>query len=242
MRNPIVNFLLLAILLLETACLAQHSDGPPKTTAARTDTVKHGLIEKGVKIDSLSVERTDSIGWVFVQGGPTGDFSISKTEITFAQYDEFCEASGYPKPDDNGWGRGKRPVINVNLSDAHAFCTWLSAKTGENIQLPDEHEWEFAAQGGKKGGGFVYSGNNKPDGVAWYAGNSVLKTHDVASKQPNELGIYDMSGNVWEWCGNSGAIRGGCWHDKDKYCRISNRFDNDPAVRSIYIGFRIVKK
>ncbi|MGA9405611.1 MAG: SUMF1/EgtB/PvdO family nonheme iron enzyme [Bacteroidota bacterium] len=182
------------------------------------------------------------VDWVFVQGGPTGDFRISKTEITFAQYDEFCNATGYTKPGDNNWGRGKRPVINVNVADAKAFCAWLSKETGKGIRLPEENEWEFAAKGGKKSNGYIYSGSNKLDDVGWYAGNSEFKTHEVDTKKSNELGIYDMSGNVWEWCGDSGAIRGGCWHDNDRYCRISGRFDNNPDVRSSYIGFRILQK
>jgi formylglycine-generating enzyme required for sulfatase activity len=241
-KNSIMKFLLLAMFLTGSAAPAQNLYSLQQATTAYTDTNKPALHEKGIKSDSLSVQSIDSLRWVLVLGGAAGDFSISETEITFAQYDEFCEASGYRKPDDNGWGRGRLPVINVNLFDAQAFCRWLSAKTGEKIRLPDESEWEFAAKGGKKSGGYLYSGSNKPDGVAWHAGNSDLKTHEVGTKQPNELGIYDMSGNVWEWCGNSGAIRGGCWHDKDKYCRISNRFDNDPTVRSSYTGFRIVKK
>ena len=158
------------------------------------------------------------------------------------QYDEFCNATGYTKPGDNNWGRGKRPVINVNVLDAKSFCAWLSKETGKSIRLPEENEWEFAAKGGKKSNGYIYSGSNKLDDVGWYAGNSELKTHEVGTKKPNELGIYDMSGNVWEWCGDSGAICGGCWHDNDRYCRISGRFDNNPDVRSSYIGFRILQK
>ncbi len=218
-----------------------HEVSPGKNLSIRWEPQLEGVSLTGWKV-SLSAKAGIGIDWVFVQGGPRGDFRISKTEVTFAQFDEFCSATGYTKPDDNDWGRGKRPVINVNVVDANAFCKWISKETGKTIQLPEENEWEFAAKGGKKSNGYFYSGSNKLDDVGWYAGNSEVKTHEVGTKKPNELGIYDMSGNVWEWCGNSGAIRGGCWHDNDRYCRISDRFDNNPDVRSPYIGFRILQK
>ena len=99
--------------------------------------------------------------------------------MTFAQFDEFCSAAGYAKPDDNAWGRGNRPVINVNVVDAKAFCQWLSKETGKSIRLPEESEWEFAAKGGKKSNGYIFSGSNKLDTVGWYSGNSDFKTHEV---------------------------------------------------------------
>ena len=218
-----------------------HEVSPGMGLSIRWDPQLEGVSLTGWKI-SLSAKAEMSIDWVLVQGGPAGDFRISKTEVTFAQYDEFCSATGYTKPDDNNFGRGERPVININVSDAKAFCKWLSKKTGKGIRLPEENEWEFAAKGGKKSNGYIFSGSNKLDDVGWYAGNSDLKTQGVGTKKPNELGIYDMSGNVWEWCGNSGVIRGGCWHDKEIYCKVSARFDNNPDVRSPYIGFRILQK
>lgn len=218
-----------------------HEVSPGKNLSIQWEPQAEGVSLAGLKI-SLTAKAGIGIDWIFVQSGPTGDFRISKAEVTFAQFDEFCSAAGYAKPDDNAWGRGNRPVINVNVVDAKAFCQWLSKETGKSIRLPEESEWEFAAKGGKKSNGYIFSGSNKLDTVGWYSGNSDFKTHEVCTKKPNELGICDMSGNVWEWCGNSGAIRGGCWHDNDKYCRISGRFDNNLDVRSPYIGFRVLQK
>jgi formylglycine-generating enzyme required for sulfatase activity len=176
-----------------------------------------------------------------VQGGPTGDFNISATEVTFDQFDDFCDAAGYDKPKAD-FGRGKQPVINVNIDDAIAFCNWLSKETETLIRLPEENEWEFAAKGGNKSNGYTYSGNNFVGDVAWYGDNSESKAHKVATKKPNELGIYDMSGNVWEWCGTSGAGRGGSWNFKGRECRASSRYDFDPDLRLNYNGFRIIQK
>jgi hypothetical protein len=200
-----------------------------------------GLTPTGWKV-SLTAKKDFGITWILVEGGQKGDFYISATEVTFDQYDAFCEATGKERPSDQGWGRGKRPVINVNVVDALAFCNWLSKETGKTIRLPEEDEWEFAAKGGKKSNGYSYSGSNNVGDVAWYDGNSGNKTHEVAKKQPNELGIYDMSGNVWEWCGSSGVIRGGSWGSGVDYCRVSFRFDYDPDIRYSAYGFRLLQK
>ena len=100
-------------------------------------------------------------------------------------------------------------MINVTVGDALAYCEWLGRETGKTIRLPEENEWEFAARGGKKGRGYAYSGSNNSDEVAWYVDNSGGSTHEVATKKPNELGLYDMSGNVSERCGKQEARAGG---------------------------------
>jgi len=184
------------------------------------------LVEKG------SFEMGDTWGYGASNEKPTHkvtftyNFYIGKYETTFDEYDAFCETTSRNKPDDEGWGRGIRPVINVSRNDAIAYCNWLSEKedlpkaydSNGNLldkdgnittdpskvvgyRLPTEAEWEYASRGGNKSKGYKYfSGSDNVDDVAWYYSNSGSKTQEVGKKAPNELGIYDMSGNAWEWC------------------------------------------
>jgi formylglycine-generating enzyme required for sulfatase activity len=150
--------------------------------------------------------------------------------------------TGYKKPEGK-FGRGKQPVIDVNVSDAVAYCSWLSKITGTTVRLPEENEWVYAAQGGNKSKGYIYSGSNDIEEVAWYGHNSGDKTHEVGTKKPNELGIYDMSGNVWEWCGTEGAVRGGSWYFYGNGCRVSSRYVDYPDNRNYSLfGFRVLQK
>ncbi len=194
------------------------------------------------------------------------NFEIMKYEVTFAEYDKFCDATGRGKPDDEGWGRGSRPVINVSWHDAVAYAKWLSKKTGKTWRLPTEAEWEYAAKGGEN---YKYAGSNNIDSIAWYDKNSYYKgsshadygTHPVGTKSPNGYGFYDMTGNVCEWCsdwygsyntdaqnntkgassGSSRVLRGGGWINSAGYCRVAYRSSSTPDNRSNRIGFRLAE-
>ena len=151
------------------------------------------------------------------------------------------------------------PVERVSWNDVQEFLRKLNAMTGKRYRLPTEAEWEFAARGGNSSRGYKYSGSNNIDNVAWYTDNSGSRTHAVGTKSPNELGIYDMSGNVWEWCqdwygsyssssqrnpqgSNSGSNRvdrGGSWLSTAWDCRVSDRYSDTPGNRSSYLGFRL---
>ena len=136
---------------------------------------------------------------------------MGRYEVTFAEYDRFVSATGRESPDDRGWGRGRRPVINVNQADAKAYATWLSAQTGKTYRLPSEAEWEYAARARTR---TRYSwGDSIGCDQARYGrreggecSDSWDGTVPVGSFEPNAFGLYDMHGNVWEWVAD-------CWHD-----------------------------
>ena len=152
------------------------------------------------------------------------------------------------------------PVETVSWNDCQDFISKLNAMTGKRFRLPTEAEWEYAARGGKKSRGYQYSGSNTLDDVAWYYGNSGNKTHVVGTKLPNELGIYDMTGNVREWCqdrydsyssspqtnptgaasGSGRVCRGGRWYYSDWNCRSSYRHSFTPDCRYDILGLRLV--
>lgn len=136
-------------------------------------------------------------------------------------------------------GYERHPVIGVSWYGATEYCNWLKEQTGENYQLPDEWDWEWAAKGGLKSKGFDYAGSDTIGEVAWYYNNSYSRgeghrdygTHQVGKKKANELSLYDMSGNVWEWCvnecennSNRRVVRGGSWFINTLYCRSAIRF------------------
>jgi formylglycine-generating enzyme required for sulfatase activity len=252
--------------------------------------------EKAGSLETVLVE-----GGTFRMGSPSGggrderpvhsvtldSFWMTETEVTFAQYNAFARATGRDLPDDEGWGRGSRPVINVSWYDAVAHANWLSGRDGltpayrisgrdvtwnrsaNGWRLPTEAEWEYAARGGTQARETAYAGSNSVGEVAWHIGNSRmagsgvisrLMTHPVGGKQANELGLYDMSGNVWEWCwdwygrydsetqrnpsgpasGRYRVWRGGCWGVIAAGSRVANRiYGSRPVSRSYALGFRL---
>lgn len=180
-------------------------------------------------------------------------FMIGQTEVTQALW----EAVMGRNP---SWLKGRNfPVDNVCWDDCMTFISKLNSLTGRNFRLPTEAEWEFAARGGNKSRGFKYSGSNTLGIVAWYTDNSGDKIHAVKTKRPNELGLYDMSGNVYEWCqdwygaylpesqinptgsslGPVHVSRGGCSFHNTWACRVSSRISDQSAFNYNGQGVRL---
>lgn len=181
-------------------------------------------------------------------------YYIGETEVTQALWQAVMGSNPSDFKGDN------RPVEQVSWDDCQTFIRKLNALTGKSFRLPTEAEWEYAARGGSKSNGYKYSGSNHLDSVAWFDGNSGKETHPVKGKLPNELGIYDMSGNVWEWCqdlfGNydsssqtdpkgatSGSYhvqRGGSWGYNGAWnCRVTIRSWDSPDNRRTIFGLRL---
>ena len=180
-------------------------------------------------------------------------FRIGQTEVTQALWKAVMGSNPSSFEGDN------LPVDNVSWSDCQEFIGKLNSLTGKDFRLPTEAEWEYAARGGNKSQGYKFSGSNDSDKVAWYDGNSDNTTHEVGTKSPNELGLYDMSGNVWEWCndwyddynpddqtnptgpgsGSNRVYRGGAWNCYAKGCRVSGRCYFTSDYRVLTLGLRL---
>lgn len=194
-------------------------------------------------------------------------FELGKYEVTFDEYDRFAIATGQRLPEEEGWGRGQRPVIDVSWGEATAYADWLSKQTGTPYRLPSESEWEYAARGGAKQEAWAGTSQDSQLGrYAVFADNSGGRTDEVGKKEPNSFGLHDLSGNVWEWvedcehltyegapedgsawlrtnggdCGRH-VVRGGSWGYKSEDLRVSDRGRGVVDLRNARVGFRLAK-
>lgn len=188
-------------------------------------------------------------------------FGIGQYPVTFAEYDRFCEATSRKKPDDQGWGRGRRPAINLSWDDAQAYCQWLRQQTGQDYRLLTEAQWEYACRA-RSDAAYCFGDDEKPlHDYAWYGKNSEWQTHPVGEKRANAWGLHDLHGNVWEWVqdwfgayskapqhdpsgpesGSFRVIRGGSWRGDAEDCRSACRSGDDPGGRDFDLGFRLAR-
>ncbi len=198
------------------------------------------------------------------------DFYIGETVVTQALW--YAVMGQKPTAEGSQWseefGLGDNyPAYFISWNDCQAFIDSLNKLTGKTFRMPTEAEWEYAARGGNKSQGYLFSGSNELDDVAWHAGNigenptTYYGLHEVGTRVANELGLYDMSGNVWEWCsdwdsktyyteeaqtnptgpetGTQRAMRGGCSGNGEQNCRVSERMRNYPAEPAAVIGLRL---
>jgi len=179
---------------------------------------------------------------------PDKNYEMGTYQVTFDEYDLFCLDTAKGKPDDNGWGRGRRPVINVSWEDAVEYLEWLSEKTKKVFRLPTEEEWEYAARAGTTTKWSFGNNAKELEKYAWYKENSGGKTHSVGGKEPNPWGLYDVHGNVWEWCKDwfdekewKKVLRGGSWCNVADFTLSTIRDGDISNVRDNIVGFRFLR-
>ena len=215
----------------------------------------NGVSFKMIAVKGGTFQMGSDDGYNAVHQVTLSDYYIGETEVT----QELWNAVMGSNPS-YFTGNMQRPVEQVSWDDCQTFISKLNQLTGETFRLPTEAQWEYAARGGNQAQGRLYSGSNTIDNVAWYGSNSSSTTHPVKTKASNELGIYDMSGNVWEWCsdwfgahssdaqtdptgpatGSYRVVRGGSWtSDCATGCRVADRGGFTPAITGGGLGLRL---
>ena len=239
---------------------AKTATKPRPTTGTLVPITVNGVIFNMIKVDG----GTFTMGATSEQKNPDDDekpthqvtlssYYIGETEVTQALWTAVMG-------DNPSWFKGDNlPVEQVSWEDCQTFIGKLNGLTGKRFRLPTEAEWEYAARGGNRSNHTQYSGGSMIYDVAWCRVNSGSKTHSVKKKKPNELGLYDMSGNVLEWCqdrygsygsnaqtnptgpgsGSDRVIRGGSWFNDDWFCRSPDRYGNSPGNRHNILGLRL---
>ena len=278
----VVVFFLVPVLVIAQASGGQIRRKPQTSSSSkpsRTQNRRRAEPHRQLTVEQKSILDNIANNMVYIEGGtfmmgPIADekwkpwdqegqlhrvnlssFYISKYEVTQEIWETVMENNP------STFYGVKRPVENVNWEDCQVFIKKLNALTGRKYRLPYEAEWEFAARGGNRSMGYKYSGSNNINDVAWYKGNSSNMTHEVGLKKPNELGLYDMTGNVLEFCqdyymeydGNAQTnptgpksgffrvYRGGGWRSsiEYRYCHISARQPIEPSTAYNYVGLRL---
>jgi len=279
MRTPkkLLAYLILLAMAMGTALAQKASLSFPGSVAMQKISLQSAANGKGF----WQAEFRNGIVMVFIPPGPFWMGSDAKgasegprhrvelpgywlglTEVTFDQFDEFCRKTGRPLPSDQGWGRGKRPVINVSWRDAVEYCTWLARETGLPFRLPSEAEWEKGARGTTE---WKFPWGNDPvtpeRANYWEAGIKRTVAVGTLPGGASSYGLQDLLGNVWEWCrdkygnfyyresptidppgpaaGSRGVLRGGCCYTLKANLRSTNRRDYPLVLSHHTIGFRL---
>lgn len=234
--------------------------GNGKTVSFKMKLVEAGTFTMGATSEQGSDAESDESPTH--QVALTNDYYMGETEVTQALW--YAVMGQSPTSGGSSWsssyGLGDDcPAYNISYTDCKSFLTKLNQMTGQTFRFPTEAEWEFAARGGNESKGYKYAGSNTIGDVAWYTDNSGSKTHTVKTKAANELGLYDMSGNVYEWCqdwygdyssssetnptgassGSRRVNRGGSWLSNVRCCRVSYRNYFTPGSRDRNLGFRL---
>ena len=237
-----------------------------QTSTSTTSASSQTFTVNGVSFKMIRVEGgTFTMGATPEQGSDVGDDEKPAHQVTLSSYyigetevtQELWQAVMGSNP--SNFKGANFPVETVSWDDCQTFIRKLNSLTGKTFRLPTEAEWEYAARGGNKSQGYKYSGSHTPGNVAWYDANSSNETHPVKTKSPNELGIYDMTGNVYECCqdwygryisspqtnptgpasGSYRVYRGGSWFGNAWFCRVSYRNYFTPGDRGFYLGLRL---